>query len=279
MTTAGMIDGESVEYLLRPGGRRLAVLFHGGHMRAELDIGQNVFLDAGCSILQPSRPGYGRTPLEAGPDPAAFSDRIALLCKTLGYDDVVAVGVSAGGRTAMTFAERHPHLVTGLILESSTSFLPWPGRFTRIVARVAFRPRIERVTWALTRYAFAALPGAMLRVMLSSLSTLPARTAYARLQVEDRAKLAGLLSRMRSGSGFSNDLREPVGTIPSPAQPTLIVASRNDAAVGPEHPQALAAQLRNSTLVMTDSVSHFLWIGPHADDEERAVARFLGDLS
>ena len=279
MAIIELIDGANVEYLLRPGGRRLAVLFHGGHMRADLEIGHEAFIDAGYSVLQPSRPGYGGTPLAAGSDNAAFTDRVARLAEHLGYQDIVAVGVSAGGRTAMTFAARHPRLVTALILESSTSFLPWPDRLTRAIASVVFRPHLERATWATTRLAFGLFPGFMLRRMLSSLSTIPAATAYQQFDVADRARLVHLLSRMRSGRGFLNDLREPDDVAQLVKQPTLVVASRNDAAVGAEYAQSLARSIEHATLVVTDSLSHFLWIGPHSEQERHAVTSFLSSLT
>jgi dipeptidyl aminopeptidase/acylaminoacyl peptidase len=48
-----------VEYRLEGDGPRTVVVFHGGHMRAGLALGENVFADAGCAVLAPSRPGYG----------------------------------------------------------------------------------------------------------------------------------------------------------------------------------------------------------------------------
>jgi hypothetical protein len=39
------------------------VIFHGGHVRAGLALGEEVFAEAGYTLLVPSRPGYGRTPL------------------------------------------------------------------------------------------------------------------------------------------------------------------------------------------------------------------------
>ena len=273
-----VIDGAEIEYLLRTSGPRLAVLFHGGHLRADLAIGQESFSDAGWSLLHPSRPGYGGTPLKAGPDDAAFVDRIALLCAQLGYQDVVSIGISAGGRTAMTFAARHPDIVSGLVLEGSVSFLPWPARWTRTGATVLFRPTVERVTWGVTRLFFGLFPDIMLWGMLTTLSTLPAHTALRALSEADRAQLVALFTRMRSGRGFLNDLREPIDVTKSIHQPTLIVASRHDGAVGQEHPLALVDQIVDATLVMTDSVSHLLWIGPHAEQERDAVAAFLATL-
>jgi pimeloyl-ACP methyl ester carboxylesterase len=37
------------------------LILHGGHMRASLPLGEEVFTEAGYSVLVPSRPGYGRT--------------------------------------------------------------------------------------------------------------------------------------------------------------------------------------------------------------------------
>lgn len=250
----------------------------GGHMRAQLEIGHETFLEAGWSVLQPARPGYGRTPLSAGPDNAAFADRIASLCERPGYRDVAAVGVAAGGRTAMTFAARHPGLVHGLILESSTSFLPWPDPFTRAIARIAFRPHLERGTWAITRLLFSRWPAFTLKGMLSSLSTIPASIAYQRFDETERTKLIGLLSRMRSGQGFANDLCMSADVTQDVRQPTLVVASRFDAVVSREHAQSLVSRIKGAELVLTNSLSHLIWIGPHADEEQQAVTSFLARL-
>ena len=65
MTHVRVVDGESIEYLLRTSSPCLAVVFHGGHMRAELETGQDFFIEAGCAVLQPSRPSHGKTPRSA----------------------------------------------------------------------------------------------------------------------------------------------------------------------------------------------------------------------
>lgn len=278
LTAVQTIDGEEIEYLLHQGGGRLAVLFHGGHLRADLEIGHETFLAAGCSVLHPSRPGYGGTPLSAGPDSARFADRIATLCEQLGYREVVAVGVSAGGRTATTFAVRHPYLVTGLVLESATSFLPWPAPSTSVVAKFAFRSGVERVTWAMTRFLFRRFPAFTFRRMLSSLSTMRPGVAYERLNAAERETLIDLLARMRSGRGFINDLRTTEDVTRDVTQPTLVVASRNDGAVPLRHAYTLVDSIPNADLVVTDAVSHFLWIGPHAEEERHAVMSFLEHL-
>ncbi|MDO0909854.1 alpha/beta hydrolase [Streptomyces sp. DT2A-34] len=96
------------------------VVFHGGHTRAGLSLGEDVYAEAGCSVLVPSRPGYGRTPVSTGGSAPAFADATAALCEHLGITGVAAaVGVSGGGPTAVARAARHPTLVKRLIPQSA----------------------------------------------------------------------------------------------------------------------------------------------------------------
>ncbi|MGW4792699.1 alpha/beta fold hydrolase [Nonomuraea sp. NPDC004297] len=65
----------------------------------------------------------------------------AQLCQALGIDRLAAVvGISAGGRTALMVAARHPRPVERVILQSTVAFLPWPGRLTHLGGRAAFTP-------------------------------------------------------------------------------------------------------------------------------------------
>ncbi|WP_345482985.1 alpha/beta fold hydrolase, partial [Actinopolymorpha pittospori] len=111
-TAVARLDAGVVEYRLERRGETSVLVFHGGHMRAGLPLGEEVFAELGCTVLVPSRPGYGRTPVGTGRSPAGFADASRELCRHLGIEGVDAVvGVSAGGRTAMAMAARHPELV------------------------------------------------------------------------------------------------------------------------------------------------------------------------
>ena len=130
----------------------------------------------------------------------------------------------------------------------------------------------------MTRVLFNRWPAFTLKRMLSSLSTIPASTAYQRFDETERTKLVDLLSRMRSGEGFANDLRMPADVTQEVRQPTLIVASCYDAVVSWEHAQSLASRIKGAELVLTNSLSHLIWIGPHSDEEQQAVTSFLARL-
>ncbi|ASR39225.1 alpha/beta hydrolase [Prauserella marina] len=241
------------------------LIFHGGHMRAGIALGEEVFADAGNSVLVPSRPGYGRTPLETGTSPDGFADVARSLCERLGITRVAAVvGISAGGRTAMAMAARHPGLVERVILMSAVGPLPWPSRAVRIAGRIVFAPGSERLTWSVMRAILRGAPETGLRLLLGDLSTLSARTVLSAVRDDHRETLIGLFASMRSGRGFLNDLTgTPVRVGERLTQPGLIIASRHDGAVGFAHAEVIADAIPHGRLVESAAPGHLIWF---ADD-------------
>ncbi|GAA5009855.1 alpha/beta fold hydrolase [Actinopolymorpha pittospori] len=275
-TAVARLDAGVVEYRLDRRGETSVLVFHGGHMRAGLPLGEEVFAELGCTVLVPSRPGYGRTPVGTGRSPAGFADASRELCRHLGIEGVAAVvGVSAGGRTAMAMAARHPELVRRLILQSSVGFLPWPDPRTRLMASVAFNPVTERATWAAVAAMMRHVPALGLRTLVGDLSSEPVNVAFASLGTEHRDLLRWLFSRMRSGRGFRNDLRQ-VGTDGLEiSQPTLVVASRKDGSVPFAHAESLVARIPNAVLVASEAASHFIWLGSDYPAIAEQISRFV----
>lgn len=250
-------------------------------MRASLPLGEEVFADASYTILAPSRPGYGRTPLATGTSLEGFAQVIAELCGRLGIGSLAAVvGQSAGGPSAVTMAARCPALVQRLILQSAVGPLPWPGRRTRLGGKVVFSPRTERLTWALMHALVRRAPAAGLRLLLGGLSVQPTGPTLAAMTGPHRALAAALFERMRSGSGFSADLRNFSGTAAyrrtaaGVGQPALVIASPNDAAVPFAHARALARVLPSARLVTSQATGHFIWFG----DDYPAIATAITDF-
>ncbi|MBK3542873.1 alpha/beta hydrolase [Streptomyces sp. MBT60] len=226
----------SLEYRWEPRDGPVVVVLHGGHMRAGLSLGEKVYCAAGYSLLVPSRPGYGATDLSVGAAPEDFADAVALLCGLLGIDQVEAcAGVSAGGPTAVALAARHPDLVRRLVLESAVGPLSWPGAGTRRLGRVVFSPRSEGAVWRLTRWLLERRPEAALRMLLAELTTGRSQDVLDQLSGEHRAEAIALLSSMRSGRGFVNDLAQLGGGRRfwegRVAQPALVIASMRDGSV------------------------------------------------
>lgn len=193
---------------------------------------------------------------------AAFADVTAELCRDLGVGRLAAVvGISAGGRTALAMAARHPHLVERLILQSAVGFLPWPDRRTRLGGRLVFNAGIEAATWAAVHLLMRIAPQAGLRLLLRDLSTLPIRHVVAGLSEHDRAELLALFGLMRSGSGFLNDMLVVPDCAAQVGQPALIIASRTDRSVPFAHAESLATALPWAELVASQADGHMIWFG------------------
>ncbi|MEH0550846.1 alpha/beta hydrolase [Streptomyces sp. B21-101] len=90
-----------------------------------------------------------------------------------------------------------------------------------------------------------------------------------------------MFTRMRSGHGFLNDLRDLKAgpglrrLSAEVEQPGLVIASRYDGAVPFAHAQALAAALRRAELLESHADSHFVWFG---DDWPAIATRIRGFL-
>jgi pimeloyl-ACP methyl ester carboxylesterase len=276
------LPGGVVEYRLERRDPRAVLMMHGGHMRASLPLGEEVFADAGYTVLAPSRPGYGRTPVTTGTSLEGFAGVVAELCDRLGIGSVAAVvGQSAGGPSAVTMAARCPALVERLILQSAVGPLAWPGRRTRLGGRVVFGPRAEHLTWALVHALVRRAPAAGLRLLLGGLSVQPAGPALSALAGSHRALAAALFERMRSGGGFCADLRnftDTAGyreTAAGVGQAALVIASPADGAVPFAHARALADALPNARLIASQAAGHFIWFGDDYPAVAAAIISFL----
>ncbi|MFF5217887.1 hypothetical protein [Micromonospora sp. NPDC000442] len=122
-----------------------------------------------------------------------------------------------------------------LILQGALGPLPYPDRRTRLLARLMFAPRTESVTWGGMRALLRRAPERGLRQLLAGLATLPADQVLAELTPAQRTQLVWLLSRMRSGTGFRNDMRPRDDLTAQVTQPALVIASRRDGARLPDH--------------------------------------------
>lgn len=280
--TVDLVDVR-VEYRLVPGTRPgTVVMFHGGHMRAGLPLSEAALVAAGYTVLVPSRPGYGRTSLAAGPDPARFARTIAALCHRLQLRQVLAVvGVSAGGPTAVAMAALFPDQVRSLVLHSARSSLPFPDGASRLAAPIAFNPRLEAASWAGVRQLMRRRPSAGLRFMMASLSTLPARHVVEDLTPTEQQLLAGTFAHMRSSTGFLNDIhqRSDPALEKQITQPTLIVASPHDGQVHSKHAEHLAHAIPHATTWASPSLSHLIWHGSGGPATQERTNVFLRSVA
>jgi pimeloyl-ACP methyl ester carboxylesterase len=78
----------------------------------------------GFHVIAPSRFGYLRTPVPRDASPAAQADAHAALLSELNTASAIVVGFSAGARSAVELAIRHPDRVAALILIVPGTYAP-----------------------------------------------------------------------------------------------------------------------------------------------------------
>ena len=112
-TPAGIVEYTEV------GFGRPVLMLHGtpggydqvlGHLRAAGVAG------GAARYIVPSRPGYLRTPLDAGRSPEQQAQLFSALLTQLGVDRAVVIGISGGGPSALAFATHYSERCSGLIL-------------------------------------------------------------------------------------------------------------------------------------------------------------------
>jgi pimeloyl-ACP methyl ester carboxylesterase len=199
---------------------------------------------------------------------------LASLCRRLGLSEVTILGISIGARTALTMAAFYPEYVPRVILMCPTSFRLWPDRRGRRIAYAVFQPGIERATWATLHKLLRTNPEKYLPRIVENLTTLDGETAVRRLG-PDAGKITEFLLCCQSHRGFLVDLRAPTDVSDDVAQPTFILARRNDGAVSFDHAEHLAVTLCNATLVEVDTPTHLLWLGEGSDRTAAAIHSFM----
>src|SRR5713226_889844 len=134
-TKLGLIEYRSV-------GQGPAVLvLNGGHTNCHSPLGHEAFfLQQGFQLIIPSRPGYSRTPSSTGKRAEAFADALMSLLDLLQLDQVIVVGISAGGPTALQLAGRHPERVSKVILQNAATDGRYASGMIRFLTYLFFNP-------------------------------------------------------------------------------------------------------------------------------------------
>lgn len=265
----------SIEYRVVGQGPALLVL-NGGHSNCNSPLGdEQFFLEQGYQLIIPSRPGYGKTPSATGKTAEAFADALVDLLDFLSLDQVVVIGISAAGPTALQLAGRHPERVSKVILQNAVTERKFPPGPMRAGAYLLFHPLMERWTWAGFRAFGHIAPQAALRSMMRSLSSLPIDQAMASMnQQQQQAALAFLLSS-RSGSGFLHDMGHRSGDLSRIMAPTLIIASKYDGAVDESHALFALRRIPHARLFVSQAESHLCWFSSHCVAIQAQMREFL----
>lgn len=210
-------------------------------------------------VISPSRFGYLRTPVPADSSPAAQADaHVALLAK-LNVPSTIVIGISAGARSAIELAIRHPRRTTALILISPATYAP-----TSPVAidasggsQLAFwlvNAGADFAWWAVEKTA----PSILIRFMGVRTELVAASSKAVQNRVMGVVRAVEPLSLRMAGISIDSntDLRRlPLERI---AAPTLVISARDDLFNTLPAATFAAKAIPGARLVVFDNGGHLL---------------------
>jgi pimeloyl-ACP methyl ester carboxylesterase len=232
------------------------------------------FAGDGFRVIAPSRFGYLRTPVPADSSPAAQADAHAALLSTLRIPAAVVLGVSAGARSAVELAIRHPESVAALVLISPGTYAPASpaspnarrgSRFTFGLVNAG----ADFAWWTMEKLA----PDVLIRfvgVPPELLATLPPSE---RAGVMDFIRSVQPLSLRLAGITIDSEPRLselPLGEVRAP---TLIISACDDLFNTLPAAEFAAERIPDAKLIVYETGGHLL-VG-HTQQLRDEIARFI----
>jgi pimeloyl-ACP methyl ester carboxylesterase len=269
-TKQGLIEYRSV-------GQGPAVLvLNGGHTNCHSPLGHETFFrEQGYQLIVPSRPGYGRTPSSTGKTAEAFADALVSLLDFLQLDQVIVVGISAAGPTALQLAGRYPERVSKVILQNAATDGRYASGMIRLGTYVLFNPLLERVIWAAFRGFGRVAPQAALKSMMGGLTCLPIDQVMATMGPDRQQAALAFLQASRSGSGFLHDIHHHCGDLSRVTAPVLVITSKYDGLVDASHATYVQSHIHQTQLFVSEAESHLMWFSAHNHEIQSRMRLFL----
>ena len=230
----------------------------------------------GFRIIAPSRFGYLRTPVPMDSSPAAQADAHAALLSERNISKAVVVGISAGARSAVELAHRHPDRVAALILIVPGLYAPdspvmvEASRGSRFVFWVV-NAGGDFIWWATEKIA----PSILIRFMGVEPALVAAAPEVERDRVMKIVKSVEPLSLRFSGINVDSipPLREPA--FEKLTAPTLIISARDDLFNTLPAATFAAGKIPGARLVVYDTGGHLL-VG-REDEVRTEIHAFLAN--
>jgi 2-hydroxy-6-oxonona-2,4-dienedioate hydrolase len=228
----------------------------------------------GFRVISPSRFGYLGTPIPPDTAPSAQADAHAALLAALKVDKAVVVGTSAGARSALELAIRHPDKVAALILIV-------PGTYATVSPVAIEGSRGSQFAFWLVNagadFAWWATENVAPSVLIRFLGVPPEVVAAAPDATQKRVmqiiRSVQPLSRRFPGINIDSNPglhRPPLEGIRAP---TLVISARDDLFNTLPAAEFAASTIPNTKLVVYDTGGHLL-VG-HEHDVRAVVGEFL----
>lgn len=232
------------------------------------------FVDGAFRVIAPSRFGYLRTPIPADASTAAQADAHAALLAALDVAEAVVVCVSAGARSAIELAIRHPRRVAALVLIVPGTYAPTSpvniegsrgSRFVFWLVNIG----ADFIWWLAGRLA----PSVLIRFLGVRPELVAAAPEAERDKVMRIVRAIEPLSLRFAGINIDStpDLhRLPLERI---AAPTLVISARDDLFNTLPAAEFAASAIPNASLHVFDTGGHLL-VG-HGQETREAIRAFL----
>ncbi|WP_237446717.1 alpha/beta fold hydrolase [Shimazuella alba] len=266
-----------IEYRLTGKGESMILILNGGHCsNCTFPIPFETFLtNHGYQLMIPSRPGYGNTPSSTGRTAEQFADMLIEVLDVLDISSVTVLAISAGGRTALQLAGRHPDRVEKLILQGALTHDDWPDKKIKLLSYLLFNPVVEKGLWHFFRFLIQKYPLGALKIMMKSFTTQPVEQVIRQMSDEQQMEAISFLRLLQSGSGFLNDIRHRSGDLSRIQAPALIIHSKNDGSNPVTHAEYAAKHIPHAELFLSDAESHLIWFSDHHKIIKEKVVQFL----
>lgn len=234
-------------------------------------------LEAGFSLLTPSRPGYGRTPSKIGTSAKEAAEAMVALLDTLDIKKCSIMAISGGGPTGISLAANWPQRIERLALIAAISQPEDRVNEPNYQSQVAFYGPMHNITWTMLQIISRLSPSSMAKQTMAIFSTHDLNEAFCNLTPEDIENISHFYRHRSSRRGALNDLTHTVEEelLQSIKIPTLIIHSREDKSVPFSHAEYALAQIPNAEFCEGGFTGHFLWIGPDYQRISQRLVEFL----
>lgn len=229
---------------------------------------------AGFRIIAPSRFGYLGTPLPTNASVAAQADAHAALLAALKVERVVVVGVSAGARSALEFALRHPARVRVLILIVPGTYAPESpvaiegSRGSALAFRLV-NAGADFLWWTAEKIA----PSMLVRFLGVQPALLAMATPDQRAAVRAVVRSIQPLSQRVAGINLDSTPDTSRPALEHITAPTLIISARDDLFNTLPAAEFAARTIPGAELIVYDTGGHLL-VG-HDEDLVQRVRGFV----
>jgi len=234
-------------------------------------------IEAGFSVLTPSRPGYGLTPLEVGLSAAEAAQALIALLDSLQVQTCAVVAISGGGPTGVALAAGYPQRVTRLVLAAALTHPEDRRNEPSYKNQMSFYGPMHNVMWGMLGLMSRLSPRAMARQTLVIFSTHDPDNGLGKLSTGDIEKICRFYQGRSSRKGALNDAAHTVGgdLLKEVRQPTLVIHSREDNSVPFGHAEWSLEHIPQSELCEAGITGHFFWVDPDLPRIANRLVAFL----